>query len=225
MVPDAGGPAAPVISLDGPGGSGKSTLAKRLADTLGWKYLNSGAIYRMIAAGALASGLDLNDEQALVKLAAQLKSDRRSGGGSSAGAEDLQSERVAAAASTIAAYANVRAAVLAVQRATRGPPGLVADGRDMGTVVFPDAELKMFLDASAQVRAERRRKQLKNKGLNVSFRALLAGIRERDARDRERAAAPLKPAADAIVIDSTAMSLDEVHERALALARERGLSP
>ena len=130
---------------------------------------------------------------------------------------------MSAAASTVAAYPELRDAILARQRAARRLPGLVADGRDMGTVVFPDARLKIYLDASPEIRADRRNKQLRNKGLNVSFRALLAGIRERDARDRERAAAPLRPAGDAIVIDSTAMSLDEVVRQALALVRERGL--
>ena len=227
MAPESGEGAAPVICVDGPGGSGKSTLAGLLAGRLHWRRLDSGALYRAVAAGALERGLRLEDREALAELAGDL--DMRLEGGcpavrGRAPRLDIRSERVGAAASTIAAYPELRSAMLARQRAARQPPGLVADGRDMGTVVFPDAALKIFLDASPEVRADRRNKQLKNKGLNVSFRDLLAGIHERDARDRERAAAPLRPAGDAIVIDSTALNLEEVLEQALALARERGLT-
>ena len=227
MAPDSGDTAAPVICVDGPGGSGKSTLASRLAESLGWNQLDSGALYRAVAASALERGLSLEDREALVEFATRLDIGFEGAQPAVPGEArclDIRSERVGAAASTIAAYPELRDAILARQRAARRPPGLVADGRDMGTIVFPDAALKIFLDASPEVRAERRNKQLKNKGLNVSFRALLAGIQERDARDRERAAAPLRAAEDAIVIDSTAMSLEEVLGRALALARERGLA-
>ena len=222
----ANDPAVPVICVDGPSGSGKSALAERLAETLGWGYLDSGALYRVVAVTALQKGLSLENPQALAELAAALTIDFDAGrivfGGADC-SEDIRSERVGAAASTIAAYPEVRSAILVPQRAARCPPGLVADGRDMGTVVFPDAELKIFLDASPSVRAERRNKQLKNRGLNVSFRDLLGAIHERDVRDRERAAAPLKPADDAIVVDSTGMNLEEVLAQALALVRERGL--
>ena len=228
MAPEAGKPAAPVVCVDGPGGSGKSTLAALLAESLQWHQLDSGALYRLVAAAALEREISLEDSEALAQFAngldVRFEGARPRIAGESPGL-DIRSEPVSAAASTIAVYPELRDAILARQRAARRPPGLVADGRDMGTVVFPGAQLKIYLDASPEIRADRRNKQLRNKGLNVSFRALLAGIRERDARDRERAAAPLRPAADAIVIDSTAMSLEEVLERALALARERGLSP
>lgn len=228
MASDGGEPAAPVVCVDGPGGSGKSTLAALLAESLQWHQLDSGALYRLVAAAALEREISLEDSEALAQFANGLdirfEGARPRIAGESPGL-DIRSEPVSAAASTIAVYPELRDAILARQRAARRPPGLVADGRDMGTVVFPDAQLKFYLDASPEIRADRRNKQLRNKGLNVSFRALLVGIRERDARDRERAAAPLIPAADAIVIDSTAMSLEEVLERALALARERGLSP
>lgn len=217
---------APVICVDGPGGSGKSALAGCLAQRLGWRHLDSGSLYRMVAASALERGLSLEEPQALVELATGLDIGFGDGGitlGGAAPPEDIRSEQVGSAASTIATYPEVRAAILAQQRRARRPPGLVADGRDMGTVVFPDAELKIFLEASPEVRAERRNKQLKDKGLNVSFRALLAAIHERDARDRERAAAPLKPADDAIVVDSTGMNLGEVLAQALTLVDERGL--
>ena len=224
MCPDD--PAVPVICVDGPSGSGKSTVAERLAASLGWRHLDSGALYRIVAAAALERNLSLDDADALTRLAEVLEITFDSGGPGVAGGglhEDIRTERVGAAASTIAAYPALRRAILARQRAARRSPGLVADGRDMGTVVFPDAPLKIFLDASPEVRAERRNKQLKNKGLNVNFRALLGAIHERDARDRERTAAPLRPAEEAVIIDSTGMDLEEVLAQALALVRERGL--
>lgn len=226
MAPDGGDPAAPVICVDGPGGSGKSTLAALLAESLQWHRLDSGALYRLVAVAALKRGMNLEDRKALAQYAMRLDIPFEGVDPFVAVLSpdlDIRSERVSAAASTIAVYPELRDAILSRQRAARRPPGLVADGRDMGTVVFPDAPLKIYLDANPEIRAERRNKQLKNKGLNVSFRALLAGIHERDARDRERAAAPLKPAGDAVVIDSTAMNLDEVLGQALALVRERGL--
>ena len=180
-----------------------------------------------VAAAALERDLNLEDRQAVAELAGNPDIGVEGGCATVRGGAprlDIRSERVGAAASAIAAYPELRGAILSRQRAARRPPGLVAEGRDMGTVVFPDAALKMFLDASPEVRADRRNKQLKNKGLNVRFRDLLAGIQERDARDRERAAAPLRPAGDAVVIDSTALSLEEVLEQAMALARERGLT-
>ncbi len=227
MAPDAGEAAAPVICVDGPGGSGKSTLAGLLADTLRWGRLDSGALYRTVAAAALERGLNLEDGRALASFAGTLDLRVEDACVTVAGKtlrEDIRAERVGSAASRIAALPELRDAILALQRAARRPPGLVADGRDMGTVVFPDANLKIFLDASPEVRANRRNKQLRNKGLNVRVRDLLAGVRERDARDRGRAASPLRPAGDAIVIDSTAMSLEDVLARALTLAQERGLA-
>ena len=218
--------AAPVICVDGPSASGKGVLAQGLARALRWRYLDSGALYRALAAAALERGCALDDEAHLVALAADLDADfeqallPRTGG---AFGRRLRSEAASAAASKVAAHPGVRTAILARQRLARRAPGLVADGRDMGTQVFPGAELKIYLDASPEIRAKRRHKQLLGKGLNVSFAELLAGIRERDRRDAGRTASPLLPAEGAVVIDSTRMHAGEVLETALALARRRGL--
>jgi cytidylate kinase len=213
-----------VVAVDGPGGSGKGTLAARLAERLGWHYLDSGALYRLVAAVAIERTVDLDDGAALGALASGLVIDFE-GGGIRADGRDytdrIREDEVSTAASRVAAHPDVRAAVLALQHGMRRPPGLVADGRDMGTEVFPDAFLKIFLDASPEVRAERRHKQLKNKGLSVSFRALLATILERDERDRGRAASPLVPASDALILDSTTLTIDEVLDRVHALVMER----
>jgi cytidylate kinase len=217
-------PGVPVVAVDGPGGSGKGTLAARLAERLGWHYLDSGALYRLVAAVAIERTVDLDDGAALGALASGLVIDFE-GGGIRADCRDytdrIREDEVSTAASRVAAHPDVRAAVLALQHGMRRPPGLVADGRDMGTEVFPDAFLKIFLDASPEVRAERRHKQLKNKGLSVSFRALLATILERDERDRGRAASPLVPASDALILDSTTLTIDEVLDRVHALVMER----
>ncbi len=226
MAPEGDDSVVPVICLDGPGGSGKSTVAARLAQLLGWHQLDSGALYRAVAAAALERNIDIGDPRAVAAFAAEADPPFDGLCGALSGGADVErirSERIGRVASSIAAYPALRRAILARQRAARRPPGLVADGRDMGTVVFPDAPLKIFLDATPEVRAERRTKQLKNKGLNVSFHDLLAAIQERDARDRGRATAPLKPAEHAIVIDSTSLGLDDVITWALSLARERGL--
>lgn len=221
------GPQAPVITIDGPSGSGKGTLAGLLAERLGWHLLDSGALYRIVALAALESRADLDDGEALARLAAGLAIRFGDGAillGGRDVSETIRGEAVSAASSRVAALTPVRRAILDLQRAQRRPPGLVADGRDMGTVVFPDAELKIFLDASAEVRAERRYNQLKNKGLTVNFAGLLANLKERDERDRNRAASPLVPASDALLLDSTDLDIDDVLGRVYAEARNRRLT-
>ena len=225
MMADA--PAVPVIAIDGPSGSGKGTLAADLAKRLGWHYLDSGALYRIVAAVALTRGIDLDAATALAKMAAEIDVRFEQGEVYVDGenlTDAIRREEISIASSQVAALPGVRNAILTQQHKQRRAPGLVADGRDMGTVVFRDAGCKIFLDASAEVRAERRHKQLKNKGLSVSFRALLASIQERDARDTGRAVSPLTPAEDAVVIDSTRMSIEEVLEHVLAIVVERGLT-
>ena len=213
---------APVITIDGPSGSGKGTVAGILAKRLGWNLLDSGALYRLLAFAAGNHGVALDNEALLEKLAAHLDVQF-------IGATDgkpariilegddvthaIRSETVAAGASKVAALPAVRDALLQRQRAFLEFPGLVADGRDMGTVVFPDAPLKVFLTASAEERARRRYLQLKAKGDDVSLSGLLDEIRARDERDTQRAIAPLKPAADAIQLDSTELSIEQVLER------------
>ena len=222
----------PVIAVDGPSGSGKGTLAVWLARRLKWHLLDSGALYRIVAWSALAQDVSLDAAAALARLAVQLKIRFEIG---NAGvivwangvdvSDAIRAEEVSIAASRVAALAPVRAALLEAQHGFCTRPGLVADGRDMGTVVFPSAHLKIFLDASAEERAERRYKQLKDKDLGVSLRALLANIRERDERDRSRAVSPLKPAADAVVIDSSDLSIETVCARVWQHVIERGLIP
>ena len=216
---------APVITIDGPSGSGKGTVAGILAKRLGWNLLDSGALYRLLAFAAGNHGVALDNEALLEKLAAHLDVQF-------VGATDgkpariilegdevthaIRSEAVAAGASKVAALPAVRDALLQRQRAFQEFPGLVADGRDMGTVVFPDAPLKIFLTASAEERARRRYLQLKAKGDDVSLSGLLDEIRARDERDTQRAIAPLKPAADAIQLDSTELSIEQVLERIMS---------
>ncbi|WP_278941535.1 (d)CMP kinase [Pseudomonas helleri] len=213
---------APVITIDGPSGSGKGTVAGRLAEHLGWALLDSGALYRLLAFAAVNHGVAFDNEALLSQLAAHL--DVQFVGateGKSARiileGEDvtlaIRNETVAKGASQVAALPAVREALLQRQRAFREFPGLVADGRDMGTVVFPEAPLKIFLTASAEERARRRYLQLKAKGDDVSLPRLLDEIRARDERDTQRAIAPLKPAADAIQLDSTELSIEQVLER------------
>ena len=206
-----------IITIDGPSGAGKGTVCQRLAEKLGWPLLDSGAIYRVLALAALHHEVALDNEEALVALASHL--DVSFVAGSDGVRIVLEGEEVSAAirteqsgnaASKIAAFPRVREALLRRQRAFRSAPGLIADGRDMGTVVFPDAEAKIFLDASAEERANRRLKQLQEKGFDVNFDRLLIEIRERDERDRNRPVAPLRPADDALILDSTSMAIDAV---------------
>jgi len=202
--------AVPVIAIDGPAASGKGTIAEGVARALGFHLLDSGSLYRLVALAALEAGVSPDDERALAALAAQLDATFVDGRILVAGRDvrdAIRSEAVSAGASRIAVHPGVRTALVDRQRAFRRPPGLVADGRDMGTVVFPDARIKVFLTASAEERAKRRHKQLIEKGIYSTIDDLLRDIRERDARDAGRAAAPLKPAADAVTLDTTDMTI------------------
>jgi cytidylate kinase len=218
----------PVITVDGPGGAGKGELCLRLSKMYGFTILDSGAIYRVLAYAALKHQVSLADEPSLVKLAGELRlsfEPRDSGVAVMLDGEDvsrgIRNEETGGAASKIAALPGVRAALLDRQKAFRTAPGLVADGRDMGTVVFPDAPVKIFLDASPEERARRRVKQLESQGKAADYEKILAEIRERDNRDRNRAAAPLKPAPDALLLDSTELSIQEVVDTALAFAARK----
>lgn len=218
--------AVPVLTIDGPSGSGKGTIARAVANALGWHVLDSGAIYRAVGHAVAAAGIDVGDLDAVVRRARDTRIEfRDAGDGGDArvivdgldATDSIRTETAGAAASAIAGLPAVRKALLAKQLAFRLPPGLVADGRDMGTVVFPDAPFKVFLTASVAERATRRHKQLKAKGLPVTLANLLHEIELRDARDASRPVSPLRPAADAVVIDSTGQSIDAVVKAVLAL--------
>ncbi|WP_298440167.1 (d)CMP kinase [uncultured Ferrimonas sp.] len=208
---------APVITIDGPSGAGKGTICQRLADRLGWHLLDSGATFRVLALAALHHNVDLGNEDALALLAAHLDVQfNPSDDGVRVILEgedvtpEIRSQECADAASKVAVFPRVREALLRRQRAFRQSPGLIADGRDMGTVVFTDAEAKVFLTASAEERAKRRFAQLKDKGYDVSIDRLLTEIQDRDYRDANRKVAPLKPAEDALEIDTTSLTIDQV---------------
>lgn len=205
----------PVIAIDGPTASGKGTVAQRVAAVLGFHYLDSGALYRLVALQALRSGTAPDDAPALAAIAAGLRphfTDRIALDGEDV-TDAIRQEEVGVMASKIAVHPALRAALLELQHRCRQAPGLVADGRDMGTVVFPDAATKVFLTASVEARADRRHKQLREKGISANLAALLQDLRERDARDANRAAAPLKPAEDARRLDSSSLTIDEVVDR------------
>ena len=218
------GATVPVVTIDGPGGSGKGTVSQLLARRLGWNYLDSGALYRLVAMAALDSGIAVDDVGKLGELAARLDISFTLRDGEAEirldgvpVSERLRSEAVSALASRVAAIPEVRLALRKRQRAFQKPPGLVADGRDMGTVIFPGAQLKIFLTASVEERAQRRYKQLKDKGESVTLSRLFRDIEKRDERDRTRAVAPLRPAEDAHIIDSTDLGIDEVLQEILKL--------
>lgn len=219
---------APVLTIDGPSGAGKGTVSRLAASRLGWHYLDSGALYRAVGVAASWADLDLADPAALVRCTFDTEVRFQEGGGQlrvlvngSDATDELRLETTGTLASAIAAIPEVRAALKERQRAFRREPGLVADGRDMGTVIFPDATTKVFLTASAEERARRRHNQLKGKGVSVTFDGLLREILARDARDAQRTVAPLKPADDAVLIDTTGLSIEEVVDRVLALMPAR----
>lgn len=216
----------PVLTIDGPSGSGKGTISRFVADRLGWHLLDSGALYRAIGYVASLEGLDLSDADAMTRCAKttaiqfiDLKdgSDTRVAVNGLDITNEIRTETCGAAASVIAAIPAVREALIDKQRRFRTVPGLVADGRDMGTVIFPDATYKVFLTASAEERARRRYKQLKEKGLNVTLNDLFREIEARDSRDASRSVAPLRPAADALVLDTTGISVEDVVARLLSV--------
>ena len=216
----------PVIAIDGPSGSGKGTVAQVLAREMGWHFLDSGAIYRVLAFAARQRGIPIGDVPALTRLAENLPVvfspiDAKISMDGVDIKDEIRTEAAGNAASKVAAIPEVRAALLARQRAFREVPGLVADGRDMGTVVFPDAELKIFLTASAEERARRRYKQLMEKGLDANLPSLVTEIAERDRRDATRSVAPLRPAEDAETIDTSDLDIAQTVAQVRALVRQR----
>ena len=229
MAEDSASAGVPVLTIDGPSGSGKGTISRRVARELGWHYLDSGALYRAVGLAAGWTDIDLSDAAALVRCTFDTQIGFLEDGHDEPrvivngidATDEIRTETAGAAASAIAAIPEVRTALRDRQRAFRQAPGLVADGRDMGTVIFPDASPKVFLTASADERAERRYKQLKDKGVSVTLAGLLREILARDARDANRAVAPLRPAPDAVCIDTTGLGIDAVVERVLALLPAR----
>ncbi|MEJ2480855.1 MAG: (d)CMP kinase [Acidihalobacter sp.] len=218
----------PVLTIDGPSGSGKGTVSRKVAEALGWHLLDSGALYRAVGYAASLADVDLSDAAAVTRCAQSAKirflpsadgADTRVLVNGVDATGDIRTETCGATASAVAAIPSVREALRAKQLAFRRPPGLVADGRDMGTVIFPDAPFKVFLTASAEERAKRRYKQLKEKGLSVTISGLQREIEARDKRDASRPVAPLRPADGALQVDSTGMTIEEVVARVIALVR------
>lgn len=214
--------AIPVLTIDGPAGAGKGSIAGMLADTLGWHLLDSGAIYRVAALAALRRGMDLHDEVAISALIPQLVIEFKQGDAWLNGecvSGDIRNEACASATSQIAALPGVRRELLALQRSFCKAPGLIADGRDMGTVVFPNASYKFYLTASAEIRAERRLKQLSEQGLSAKLQDLIQDINARDERDFNRPVAPLKPADNAVLVDTSPLTQAEVFAEVLRYIR------
>lgn len=224
------GSLVPVLTIDGPSGTGKGTLARLMTRWLGWNLLDSGALYRLLALRVSKGQREYNDEKSIAALAAGLEANfidvngetRVEGDGADV-THELRTEEVAALASRLASLISVRQALLERQHAFCQPPGLVADGRDMGTVVFPKANLKIYLTASLEERAQRRYNQLKGKGMNVSLARLRGDIAERDQRDEKREMSPLEPATDAIILDTTRLKISAVEERVKRLVHKTGL--
>jgi cytidylate kinase len=217
----------PVITIDAPSGSGKGTISQRIAKELHWHFLDSGVLYRVLALGAQLHHIDEKNEQALAKLASHLDVQFVAHSVIFEGADvtrQIRSEACGNLASIVSAYAPVRAGLIDRQRAFREPPGLVTDGRDMGTVIFPDAEFKVFLDANLEARAKRRYLQLQEKGINDSLERVLAEIALRDQRDRDRVVAPLKPADDAWILDTTMLSVEEAFSRVMDEISKSGVA-
>jgi cytidylate kinase len=230
---DATGNTVPVVTIDGPSGSGKGAVTAQIAEWSGFHVLDSGALYRLVGLAARRAGVSLEDERALAEIATHLDTTFQPEDGEEDWTVYLGTEVVTALirtdeagvdASLVSQFSGVRGALIERQRAFKAAPGLIADGRDMGTIVFPDATLKIFLTASAEERANRRYKQLKNKGMDVNFAALLESIQARDVRDMTRSVAPLVPAEDSVVSDSSELSLSEVVQRVRSLMIERSIT-
>ncbi|WP_371378938.1 (d)CMP kinase [Thalassotalea aquiviva] len=219
----------PLITIDGPSGAGKGTVSRIVAEQLGWNFLDSGAIYRVLAVATQHHGINVDEEDAIIPLASHLDVEFKIVDADEPRVilegedvtDNIRTQEVGELASKVAAFPRVREALLRRQRAFKEAPGLLADGRDMGTVVFPDAPVKIFLTASAEERAQRRMKQLQQKGIDVNIGRLLDEIRQRDERDQNRTVAPLVPAEGALIIDSTELSIEQVVEKILLFANEK----
>ena len=212
----------PVIAIDGPSASGKGTVAQILAEKLGYHYLDSGALYRIVALASFEQNIDWADEQAIAKLVPELSIKFEDGEvylNDTNVSEKIRSEQMGQGASKVAAHPLVRIALVGLQHSFRRPPGLVADGRDMATVIFPDAKTKVFLTASAEVRAERRYKQLMSKGLDADYQAILKDLQDRDARDSQRAVSPLKKAPDASLLETSNLNIEQAVNKTLEVVK------